>query len=171
MTLEACIVMPLFIMIMLLLNGAFVMFIGQQYVTHTLIQCTKSLAMDPYAVDKVTSNEGDELADMFIDIAAGDHISSDKWYETGSGDVSSIVKDRFVTYLKGTRSEADELLKVVGIESGVSGLDFSGCVVENGMVTVSLKFEQHYVYDAFDLSPFQRELKLKVNLFKDKNVS
>lgn len=171
MTLEACILMPLFMMIMLLLNGSFVMFMGQQYVTHTLVQSTKSLVMDPYSIDRVTSNQGDELADMFIDIAASDHISADKWYEDGSSNVASTVEDRFVTYLKDSRSEADALLDVFGIEGGVSGLDFSGSSVDNGVLTVSLKFNQRYVYDAFDLQPFQRELKLKVNLFKDKSVS
>lgn len=169
-TLEAAMMVPMFIALMLLVNGFFVMFMGQQIMTHTLIQSTKSLAFDPYATQRVAANTEDDLADMFVDIfsfASGNHVSSDKWYDEAKLDkLDEVVEERYISYLNDSEASAKELLENIGVKDGVDGLNFSGCILEDGILTVKLKYTQEFIFNAVDLASFDRELSVKVKLFE-----
>lgn len=170
LTLEACIVVPIFIIIMLFVNGFFIMFMGQQIITHTIVQSAKSLCLDPYAAQRVAADAEDKLGEMALDIfGAGDigHSSNEKWYEEDN--IEDVVKDRFVVYLKNSTSEdaANSLLQEIGIEDGIDGIDFSGSSVdENGILTVKIKYRQKYVLSAMDIAPSNMEMSVKVKLFE-----
>lgn len=169
-TLEAAMVVPFFIILMLLVNGFFVMFMGQQIMTHTLIQSAKSMAFDPYSSQRVAANAEDDLADMFVDIfsfASGDHVSTGKWYDDSNlDDLDEVVEERYIAYLKNSETEAKELLENIGVKDGLDGLDFSGCTLEDGILTVKLKYTQEFIFNAADLASFDRELSIKVKLFE-----
>lgn len=168
-TLEAAMVVPLFIILMLLVNGLFVMFMGQQIMSHTLIQSAKSLAFDPYSSQRVSANEEDSLADMFVDIfsfAGGDHVSTEKWYEENLDQIDEIIEERYIAYLKNSRSDAKVLLDEIGIKNGLNGLDFSGSSLADGVLTVKLKYTQEFIFNAAGLAEFERELSVKVKLFE-----
>lgn len=168
-TLEAAMVVPLFIILMLLVNGLFVMFMGQQIMVHTLIQSAKSMAFDPYSSQRVSTNEEDDLADMFIDIfsfAGGNHVSTDKWYEENLDKIDEVIEKRYIAYLKNSRSDANILLEEIGIKNGVEGLDFSGSSLENGILTIKMKYTQEFIFNAAGLAEFERELCIKVKLFE-----
>ncbi len=172
-TLEAAIMVPMFIILMLLVNGLFIMFMGQQILSHTLIQSTKSMAFDPYSSQRVSANSEDKLADMFIDIftfSSDGHVSTDKWYKENIDSIDEVVKDRYVAYLKNTRSNANLLLDYIGIKNGLAGLDFSGSTIENGILHVKLKFTQEYIFNAAGLAEFEREMSVKVRLFEYANL-
>lgn len=167
-TLEAALMVPMFIILMLLVNGFFVMFMGQQIMAHTLVQSAKSLAYDPYSPQRVSAEEENELADMFVDIfsfVGGDYVSSLQWYDGSYPDLEGIVEERYIAYLDDSRTEANELLESIGVQNGIGGLDFSGCSVEDDVLTVKLKYTQEFVLDAAGLTAFERELSVKVKLF------
>lgn len=167
LTLEACIMVPIFVALMLVINGLFVLFMGQQILTHTLIQTAKSLALDPYSVQKMEGTSGN-LDDMFLDLFSinnDGHMSTEAWYEDADG-LETVVKERYLVYLKESNSAAAELLEVLGVEGGIGGLDFSGTTLENGVLTVKLKYTQNYVYDATGLASFTREIGASVKLFE-----
>ena len=167
-TLEAAMVVPMFIILMLLVNGLFIMFMGQQIISHTLIQSAKSMAFDPYSSQRVAANEEDGLAAMFVDIfsfSGGDHISTEKWYED-TDNIEGIVEERYVAYLKDSRSNAKELIDELGIKNGLAGLDFSGSSIEDGILTVKLKYTQEFIFNAAGLTEFEREISVKVKLFE-----
>lgn len=168
-TLEACMVVPMFIMLMLLVNGFFVMFMGQQMMCHALIQSAKSLAYDPYASQRVAENEDDQLAEMFVDIfsfAEDDHVSTEQWYKEGADNLDEVVKERFIAYFKATEGDAELLLKEIGVKDGIDGLDFSGCMLEDGILTVKTKYTQEFIFDAMDLTSFERTMDFKVKIFE-----
>lgn len=168
-TLEAAMVVPMFIILMLLVNGLFVMFMGQQIMSHTLIQSTKSMAFDPYSSQRVSANEEDSLADMFVDIfsfASGDHVSTDKWYEENLDNIDQVVEERYIAYLRNSQSDARELLDELGIKNGLDGLDFSGSTIEDGVLNVKMKYTQEFIFNAAGLTEFERELSVKVKLFE-----
>ncbi len=168
-TLEAAMVVPLFIILMLLVNGLFVMFMGQQIMSHTLIQSTKSMAFDPYSSQRVSANEEDDLADMFVDIfsfASGEHVSTDKWYEDDLDNIDEIIEERYIAYLRNSRSDAKLLLDEIGVKNGLEGLDFSGSSLEDGILTVKMKYTQEFIFNAAGLAEFERELCVKVKLFE-----
>ena len=168
-TLEACIVVPVFIILMLLLNGFFIMFMGQQMVCHALIQSTKSLAYDPLATQMGnTISEGGDLYDMLQSIFTdwdedSEFVSHEEWYkEENAAELPEIIKDRFLIYLKSQNQE--EMLDVLGVKDGE--LDFSGSTCKDGVLTVNLKYTQEFIFNAAGLGDIERELQLKINLFQ-----
>ena len=72
---------PLFVIIMLLVNGLFLLFMGQQVMSSALVQSAKSMAFDPYVPQRF-AEDGDlskMIADLFT-IGKGNYISTDAWY-------------------------------------------------------------------------------------------
>lgn len=168
-TLEAAIMVPMFIILMLLVNGIFIMFMGQQILSHTLIQSAKSMAYDPYSSQRVEANSEDKLADMFVDIFSFSdegHVSTDKWYKENLDSIDNVIEERYTAYLKESRSNAQLLLEEIGVKNGISGLDFSGSSLENGILTVKLRYTQEFVFNAAGLAEFEREITVKVRLFE-----
>lgn len=171
LTIEAAIMVPMFIMLMLLVNGLFVMFMGQQIMAHTLIQSAKSLAFDPYSTQRVAANEDDQLAEMFTDLFAftgNGHVSTEPWYEDGASNVADIARARYIANLGESRTDVEELFDQIGVKNGFAGLDFSGTVIEDGVLKMKMKYTQEFLFDALDLGEFQRELSVSVKLFEYK---
>lgn len=169
LTLEACMVVPMFILLMLLVNGFFVLFMGQQIMCHTLIQSAKSLAFDPYASQRVAANEEDELAEMFVDLfsfSEGNHTSTEQWYGEEATNLDEVVEERFVAYLKTTELRAESVLKQIGVKDGLDGLDFSECTLADGVLSMKVKYTQEFIFNAADLTSFERTLCVKVKLFE-----
>lgn len=173
-TLEASIVVPFFVMLMLVLNGAFVLFMGQQIITHTLIQTAKSLALDPYLTQRI-ADSGVKLDDLFgdlISLGSEGYYSTQAWYKDPDK-LEDMVEERYMKYLSGAdpavgggdATGSKTLLELLGVEGAEGGLDFSGCTVEDGVLTLKLKYKQTYLFDGMGLAPFTREIGVKVKLF------
>lgn len=178
-TLEAAIVVPMFVILMLTVNGIFVMLMGQQIMAHTLVQSAKSMAFDPYSTQRSASNVDDKLADMFKDIFVfatnwsndAEYVSTDEWYDEEKYDqakLAELARNRFVAYLGPTK--AADLLEVIGVENGIDGLDFSGSTLEDGVLTIKIKYMQEFLLNVGGLASFEREISVKVNLFESKSI-
>lgn len=170
-TLEAAIFVPIFIILMLLVNGLFMLFMGQQIMTHALIQSAKSMAFDPYASQRGMVEPDANLTNIFIDVFSefrndgyDAYVETDDWYSEDN--VGDVVKERFLAYIRPDQSSATDILDLVGVEGGSNGLDFSDCSVENGVLNISVKYKQNFVYNIMGLQPIERELALKVDLFE-----
>lgn len=168
LTLEAAILMPLFIILMLMLDGLFVLFMGQQVMVHTAVQTARSMAFDPYASGRVDSSDNG-LSEMFTDIfgAFSDgHTSTWDWSEEShASDVRKIAAERFVTFLRPNISDAEALLEEIGVRNGIGGLDFSESSVSDGYLLLKIKYTQDFPLNVADLTSFKREISLKVKLF------
>lgn len=167
-TLEAAIIVPIFIIMMLLVNGLFVMFMGQQIMSHTLVQSAKSLAYDPYSSQLAASDKKDQLQETIIEIFTfnnGNHSSTEKWYDEQS--IDETVKKRFIAYLRSSKEDTDGLLDEIGVKNGLDGLDFSGSSIDKDRIlTVKLKYTQEFIFNAAGLGEFEREIYVKVKLFE-----
>lgn len=172
-SLEASIIVPMFIMLMLLINGLFIMFMGQQIMTNTLVQSAKSLAFDPYSTQRVRDGASSSLMEMFTDIFSvigGEYTSTDDWY-TDTDDLEDVIADRFAVYLRKDRDAAEKLLDSIGVENGIDGLDFSGSKVEDGVLTICLKYNQEYIFNTFGFASFERNITVQVKLFTYNTIS
>lgn len=175
LTLEACIVVPIFVMLMLLVNGLFVMMMGEQIMSHALVQSAKSMALDPYASSRVAAGAEQKLGEMFVDVfsvkgISRNYASTEKWYDKEAGsDVADLAKKRFVAYLRSSETDADALLDELGVKNGTAVLDFSGTTYSDGILTISVTYTQEYVYNAFDLASFQRNKTAQVRVFEYKS--
>ena len=77
-SLEACIVLPIFIFVLMFFYGLMVFFSGHQLLSHSLIQSAESLSLDPYATEqlKISWDEmegGEDLVQaMYADACPGE---------------------------------------------------------------------------------------------------
>lgn len=168
-TLEACIVVPIFIILMLLICGLFIMFMGRQMVSHAVIQAAKSMSFDPYYTERMDSNPQKELNELFGDLLSinDNYVSVRKWYSDDSSKLSSVASDRVSAYLKekGNYSQVNSMLNTFGVVGGAGGLRFSDSKVEDGVLTLKVSYKQKFPLDATGLASFDRSITVKVRLF------
>lgn len=177
-SLEACIVVPIFSLVVLFLYGFIIMFSGQQVMSHALIQCAESLSLDPYSTQKLNLSEleggGDLVTSLYAKVftEGNDFFSStEKWYENNDELMMETVKKRFYGFLAGSGSEEEihqnvnEMLDVLNIEGGINGLDFSETKIENGILMLKVKYKQGFLFDFQGLASFDRKMEIKVKLW------
>mgnify|MGYP005787188067 CR=1 FL=1 len=179
-SLEACIVLPIFIFVLMFFYGLMVFFSGHQLLSHSLIQSAESLSLDPYATERLNISwdemEGgkDLVQAMYADAFTSQDpyfSSNEKWYAENSDLLIPTVRKRFLGYLvgSGTSSEvekaADEKLKTIGVQNGLSGLDFSETKVEDGVLTITIKYRQEFVFNFQGLAAFDRQQTITITLW------
>ena len=169
-TLEACVSVLAFLILMLMLSSLFIMFMAQNATAHVTLQTAQSLSIDAYAIEN-NSLEADEATSLehefgqLINRIMGkpekntNFTSVEKWF--GSEDSSIIaatVKERFVGYLaSGDEHEADRILKRLRVIGGLDGMDFSESYINDDTLYVVVKYK--LVYDFKFLS--DREFPVK----------
>ena len=165
-SLEACIVLPIFFFLIVFFYGFMLLFAGEQIVNHALIQSTVSLSLDSYSVDKLAdSTNVDKMLQGALDyVMQGEetpHSSREKWYES-QDKTQQEVRTRFVSYVaNGDEEYANKKLKQFGIVGGLEGISFSECKVEGNdrdkVLTITIEYEQEYIMDAFGLLKYDRK--------------
>lgn len=149
-TLEACISVLSFMMLMLLFAGFFRMFMAQNLTAHAVLETAQSLSLDAYSAEKIGSGNwgsvGELINNLFDYINNDDFSSYQDWYsDDADAAVKDIVRTRFIAYLSGgDKTAADMLLKRLNVENGVDGIDFSGTCVKDGVLYVTLRYQLKY---------------------------
>ncbi len=171
--LETSIVIPIFMMVILVIYGLFSVVSAQNQMTHALIQTSKSLSLDPYITEHVESageankfwsGLGDIILD-FVRIGNDKHFSSSSSWYSGKGD-DSLAKDRFVGFFAGgDEAAADERLTNLKIVDGLDGVDVK-MVISGDDMTITVKYEVQFWFDAFDLGKIPMEHSVTTKLWK-----
>jgi hypothetical protein len=176
-TLEACIVVTLFILFMLFLYSLFVVFLGHHSIGHAVLQSSESLSMDPYFSEQFTNSTdtpesvGDLLAiaanNIFKLNGASKYYSSNiKWYDTKHAEsVEAVAKARFIAYFAdGNEDDAKVLLDTYNVQNGLDGLDFSESRVEGGILYITVKYTMDYEFNFFNMAkqPVRQSAKAKL---------
>ena len=180
-TLEACISVLSFLVLMLLLSSLFLMFMAQNVTSHGLLQTSQSLSLDVYSTNRISSLKDDSgivggavgsfIHDLFGNSADNpSFVTDDKWYEPGTtGDTKLVnaVKKRFVGYIAGgDEAKADEYLESMNIVDGLDGLDFSGSYVKKDVLYIVLKYELEYDFNIWNVGTVQVEQTTCSKLWK-----
>ncbi len=158
-TLEACVTVLSFLILMLLLSGLFVMFMAQNITSHTILQTSQSLSLDAYSTSRTKSESG-TIGGIVSDFAMGlfgnadenpSFVTDDKWYD--SDDVTSTIKTRFVGYLTGgDEDKADELLEQINVVGGLDGLDFTNSYIADDTLYIVLKYKLEFDFNIWDVN-------------------
>ena len=183
-TVEACVSVLVFIILMLLLSGLFVMFMAQNVTAHVTLQTSESLSVDAYRIERLMKEDG-KLGTVGADFgqfitklfgSSDDNpyfVTDNRWYNGKDEDVAQAVKTRFIGYLTGgdqsgkdATVKADEILRKLNIKDGLSGLDFSGSYVQNGTLYVVLKYNLEYDFNIWGLGTVEVEQKACSKLWK-----
>ena len=129
-TLETSIILPLFIIVFLFVNGLFAIVSVQNQMTHVLVQSAKSLSLDSYLLENIES-AGEEktkfwgsFTDMVLDFVRLDtdlYFSSIlDWYNSPDGN-PEVARKRFV----GSKSnKADIMFNMEPMGTVEDGLQF-----------------------------------------------
>lgn len=167
LSLEASIVVTMFIFFVLFLYSFFIIFEARNEMAHVLLATTNSLSLDAYETGKLKDTEN--LSALFYLIY--EHNKSDdkgftttkKWHEASPSidedgnpiiatALENAIKERFIAYLAdGDTTEANRILDMYNIVGGVDGLDFSTSKVESGNLHVNLVYTIEYQFNMFDL--------------------
>ncbi len=180
-SLEACIVLPIFIFLLMFFYGFIVFFSGHYLLAHTLIQSAQSLSLDPYAIERLEISwedmeSGKDLVKALYSSAFFEYneyfSSNEKWYTQGNEELmQETVKNRFLGYLVGdgdvseVESRANDMLEYMRIQDGISGLDFSETKIENGILTLKIKYTQEFVFNFQGLAAFDRQQTISITLW------
>ncbi len=177
-TLEACVSVLSFLVLMLLLSSLFVMFMAQNVTAHVALQTSESLSIDVYATEclmkeegkigSLSANLGQFITRLFGSSSSNPYfVSDDRWYNGDSDKIANTVKTRFVGYLAGgDEEEADEMLTRMNVVNGLDGLDFSGSYVANNTLYIVLKYQLEYDFNIWDLGTVDVEQKTCSRLWK-----
>lgn len=163
-TLEACISVFSFLMLMLFISSLFVMFMAQNTTAHTLLQTSQSMSLDAYSAEHIGTGGWGSVSEIAVSIA--DFISNlfgsnnnnstftsrQKWYDGTQDEIVNMVKTRFIGYLSGgDATAADEFLKNMNVVDGLDGLDFSESYVDSGNLYIVLKYDLEYDFNIGNL--------------------
>lgn len=166
-TLEACVSVLSFLILMLLLSSLFVMFMAQNATAHAVLQTTQSLSIDSYAGDKIGTGGTGSVSDVVVSIGTffdglfgssnnnSDFANNEKWYDVTSNDNSKIAaaaKTRFIAYISGgDEQEADKTLKHMNVVDGISGIDFSESYIANNTLYVIANYKLQYNFNIWNV--------------------
>lgn len=180
-TLEACISVVAFMVLMFLLSGFFMMFMAQNAVGHAILETSESLSLDVYALSRYGAEEGhvgslSDYASSFIAEKLGgstaaespNFISNNDWFSSeDEAAVVDAVKKRFVGYLAGgDESKAEEMLSQMRVVDGLDGLDFSATKIENDELRITVKYKLRYEFTIGDLGQVDVEQTTSSKLWK-----
>lgn len=177
-TLEACVSVLAFVLLMLMLSSLFIMFMAQNVTAHVTLQTAQSLSMEAYSIEKLRQEDGElgtvggHLTDFITGLFGTPEnkpgfVMDYKWYDAEEKDVPQAVKTRFVGYLSGgDQEEADRILKQLNVVEGLEGLDFSGSKVQDGVLYVVLKYKLEYDFNVWELGVIDVEQEACSKLWK-----
>lgn len=165
LTLETALALPIFFFIFLSIFGFFGFIAARNQVRHALIQSVKSLSMDSYINEQISSTDKDDfvfwknLPDLVMDIARSGnneyYSSRSNWYSNTSG--KDVIKKRFIGYISGgDESKAQESLKAMGVDNGINGMTFNYTVTD-GDLTVTVSYKLHNWFDFAGIGTFDME--------------
>jgi len=193
-TLEACVAVLSFLILMLLLSSLFVMFMAQNATAHALLEATESLSLDAYSTEKLTIEKGHigsvgDYVGQFVKKLFGSSedspyfVSDDRWYDasasgtsgsgssgggrTGSSETANAVRTRFIGYLAGgDEAEADRMLESMNVVDGLDGIDFSSCSVEDDVLHAEIHYTLQYDFNIWNIGTVPVEQSACSKLWK-----
>lgn len=177
-TLEACISVLMFLLLMLLLSGLFLMFMAQTVTAHAVLETAQSMSLEAYSLEKLAVDEGaaasvGEHLGSFVSSWFGtaenspNFVSANKWYEGDEKEIAAAIKERFVGYIAGgNESKADKLLTMMNVVNGLDGLDFSKSYVEDDTLHIFLAYKLKYNFNMGPLKDVPVEQTASSRLWK-----
>lgn len=177
-TLEACVSVLSFLVLMLILSNLFVMFMAQNVTAHVTLQTSESLSLDAYRIERLIKKEGEigtvsaNLAQMIAKVTGSSsdnpyYVTDNRWYDGDSAQIAQAVKTRFVGYLAGDDEiKADEILEKLNVVGGLEGLDFSESYVSDHTLYIVLKYTLEYDFNIGGLGTVAVEQRACSKLWK-----
>ena len=172
-TLEASIVLPFFIFILLFMYGLIMLFSGKQLMSHAALQAGQSLSLDSFAIETmdiedyqiVEQGVNKLYSSLVTDNKNNKYFYSNKrWYEDN---VENEVKKRFWGYfIGGSSSKAKGILSMIGVKKGPSQVKFTKSYLdEENDLHIIVEYQQHFLFDFGSRVVFPRKVEVITHMW------
>lgn len=148
MTLEAALVLPIFIFLFLSIFGLFGMVSARHQITRATIQAARCMSLDPYLEKRVAKDKTFSTLEQFLTTLARKQIAGDNIKLSEDLEGNAKAKDRFVRYFAdGDAHRADEMLKAMGVVGGLNGIKFEYSGEEGDTSKLTVTYRLKFLFD------------------------
>lgn len=168
-TIEATISLTVFLLFLMFFLNFALIFRVQNIVGHGILNAAKGMSIESYWLGGVDDTKIGGMVNAIIGLFADTGGMGDAYASWGSaGGVPEVAKGYFEDSVTaaGSASTADPRLKSLGIEGGVSGLDFSGSAVSEGKVTVRVAYKIKLFFPFYPVKEIAMEQYATANLWE-----
>ncbi len=158
---EASISLTAFMFLILFFLSFSHVYRAQEVVSHASFQTAQTLAVDSYFRETVgeagTAGAITKLSDFIAAISGkGSSGLTDSYCSLGTvKNLKGLFSKEFARSIADDTDKANQILKDLGVVDGISGIDFSGCYIEDSIIHVNVKYK----------------LKLRLNFFGKQTLS
>lgn len=142
LTVEASIVLTLFTLFVLFIFNFASIYTAQNVVSHATIQAADAVAIESYL--RETAEEGDtaDVVNLASQITDSSSISADSFESLRTAELPDVAREKFVSAISNSESTTNEKLEALGVQNGLSGVDFNSSYVdlENDDVIVAVTY-------------------------------
>ncbi len=167
LTIEASLVLTLTLLVILFLFSFARLYSAQSMVSHAVLQSSDAVAMESYLRETTFNGDPQDVAKLANKITGSSTVTEDSFVSLRSADIPNIVQSKFVTAISETESQADTILKKLGVKDGVSGVDFSSSRIDlnNNEVIVLADYTVELQFPLFGMKELELTKAAKAKTF------
>lgn len=167
LTVEASLVLTLFTFFVLFLFSFARVYQAQNMVSHAVIQSADAIALESYLRETAFEGSATDVLDLASKITGSTSLSADSFTSLRRADLPKIAKEKFVSALALSQSDADKRLVAVGVKNGIAGIDFSESKIDlrNDDVIVAVSYTIEMQFPVFGFKEIQVTKAAKAKTF------
>lgn len=127
LTVEATIVLMVFVMFVLFLYNFAGVYRAQSTVSHATIESADAVALESYLREVAFESDPQEVIYLASKLGGSSTLDAGALESLRTADLPKLAKEKFIAAIAKNESEADNKLKQLGIKDGLSGISFSQC--------------------------------------------
>lgn len=127
LTVEATIVLMVFVMFVLFLYNFAGVYRAQSTVSHAAIESADAVALESYLREVAFESDPQEVIYLASKLGGSSTLDASALESLRTADLPKLAKEKFIAAIAKNESEADNKLKQLGIKDGISGISFSQC--------------------------------------------
>ncbi|MCR4614918.1 MAG: pilus assembly protein [Clostridiales bacterium] len=170
LTVEAALVLTLFMVFFLFLLSFNVVYSAQNMVSHATLQAADAISVESM-LRTGSNNQGmGNMLTVSNHIYNGESVESSALEKLTNNNIAGIAKDDFIAAISDSETKADEILKKCHVKGGLEGIDFSGCKYnsDTGETIVYVKYAVELQFPLFGFREINMTKAAKVtNMGKD----
>lgn len=125
LTIEASIVLTLFLLFVLFLFSFARMYRAQNMISHATMQSADALALESYIREVAHDEDANEIVKLGNQLSGLTSLSEESFTSLRAADIPKLAKEKFAVAISSSDANADAILKKLGVKGGLSGVDFS----------------------------------------------
>lgn len=170
LTVEASIVLTLFMAFVLFLLSFNRVYSAQNIVSHATLQTADAVSAESMIRSNTDASEIENMLKVSNAIYAGQTIEASAFEKITAKNIVDIARKNFIAAVAESESKADAILKKNGVKDGIGGIDLSGSKYDSktGETIIYVKYTVELQFPIFGLKEFSMTKAAKVtNMGKD----